>query len=316
MISICSLTSFLKAPPKTSMTNNHPTKTQIYYTHHLIKALVLVSLLALLYWSSILNLIYAWKIKPQCSHGYFIMPISIWLCWQRRNRWQYLTVNSSCLGFFLLLPGLFFYVISIVAVADTIANISLMLTLAGVVILTFGTAVFKAYLFPYLFLIFMFPIPDALYLSLTNPLKLFASSISTIILQAVGIPIFQDGNILQFANFQMQVVEACSGMRSLVTYLMLSTLLSNLHSNGFWKKCLLIISAIPNAFFNNIFRITGTGVLAHWYGQKAAQGFFHEFTGFITFAVGFILLLGGYKILNAGALTRDKLTNKHDYNTR
>ncbi len=280
------------------MTNNRPTKTQIYYTHHLIKALVLVSLLALLYWPSILNLIYAWKIKPQCSHGYFIMPISIWLCWQRRNRWHYLTVNSSYLGFFLLLPGLFFYVISIVAAADTIANISVMLTLAGVVILTFGPAVFKAYLFPYLFLIFMFPIPDALYLSLTNPLKLFASSISTSILQALGIPTFQDGNILQLANFQMQVVEACSGMRSLVTYLMLSTLLSNFLSNGFWKKCLLIISAIPIAFFNNILRITGTGVLARWYGQKVAQGFFHEFTGLATFVLGFFLILGIYWLLS------------------
>jgi len=173
-----------------------------------------------------------------------------------------------------------------------------MLFIAGVVLAIFGPGVIRAYLFPYVFLIFMFPVPDAIYVSLTNPLKLFASTVSANLLQSVGIPTYQDGNILQFSNFTMEVVEACSGMRSLVTYLMLGTLLSSFLRGHFWNKCLLVFSTIPIAFFNNILRIIGSGILARWYGQKVAQGFFHEFTGLITFSVGFLLMIALYSLLS------------------
>ena len=280
------------------MTNSSSTKSKICHTHHLIKALFLVSLLALLYWPVIVNLTRAWAIKPQSSHGYFILPIVIWLCWIRKDRFAGLQIRGSHLGLFLLATGLFLYILATLACTDTIANISMMLSIAGVGLATLGPAVFRAYLFPYVFLIFMFPVPDAMYVSLTNPLKLFASDVSADLLQSVGVTTYQDGNILQFSNFTMEVVEACSGMRSLITYLMLGTLLSSFLKGYFWNKCLLVFSTIPIAFFNNILRITGTGILAHWYGQKVAHGFFHGFTGLTTFVLGFFVMLGIYRLLS------------------
>lgn len=269
--------------------------------HHrvqLIKTLVLISFLLLLYSPVIMNLIRAWAIKPQSSHGYFILPIVLWLCWVRRRRFANLAVGGSNIGFFFLIPGLALYLLATVACVDTAANISMMLCLAGVIWTILGPDVIRAYLFPYVFLIFMFPIPDALYVSLTNPLKLFVSSVSANLIQILGISAYQDGNILHFANLKMEVVEACSGMRSIVTYLMLGTLLSSFLAGGLWRKGLLLFTTFPIALLNNILRITGTAILAHWYGQTVALGFFHEFAGLTIFGLGFCLMLGVYWLLS------------------
>ena len=275
------------------------TATEIFPYHRapLIKTFILISFLILLYSPVIMNLMRAWAIKPQSSHGYFILPIILWLCWLRRGRLANLTVGGSNMGFFFLTPGLLLYFLSIVLCVDTAANISMMLCLAGVIWTILGSAVFRAYLFPYVFLVFMFPIPDALYVSLTNPLKLFVSNVSANLIQNLGVTAYQDGNIFHFANFKFEVVEACCGMNSLISYLMIGVLLSSFLGEGYWKKGLLIVMAFSIALLNNIVRITGTAILAHWYGQEVAQGFFHEFVGLIVFSGGIFLMLGIYSLL-------------------
>jgi len=137
-----------------------------------------------------------------------------------------------------------------------------MVSLSGIIISVMGYSVFKTFLFPYLFLLFMFPIPDAIYLWMTNPLKLLASDTSAALLKLCGIAVYQDGNLIQLAKFQMKVLEACSGMRSVVTYLMLGIILASFIRGSNWKKILLSVTTLPIALFNNILRITVTGLLA------------------------------------------------------
>lgn len=264
----------------------------------LVKTTVLVLALTFFYWPNIIKLIGVWEYKPQCSHGYFILPISLWLFWVRKDALAGLKLQGSVTGLILLCGGLFFHLIGSFGHFDSLVYISMMFSLAGVLIATAGMSFFRAFFFPYFFLIFMFPIPDGIYTSLTIPLKLLASDVSGDLIKAMGIPVFQDGNIIKFTNFEMEVVEACSGMRSLVTYLMLGTLIGSFLSGSFWKKCIMVIMAIPVAFLNNILRVVVTGILGHFFSSKMAQGFFHEFTGFTTFIVGFGLMLGIYSLLS------------------
>jgi len=258
---------------------------------------LLVVLLFILFGPAWKSLFYAWEIKPQVSHGYLVLPISLWLCWRRGALWANVLQKGSPAGYLLLLPGLLLYLFGTVIRADTLIYAALMLSIAGVVVTMLGGAVLRAYLFPFLFLVFMFPIPDSLYLSLTNPLKLLVSRVSTDLILIIGIPAYQNGNIIQFANMSLEVIEACSGIRSLLSYLMLSMLLASFSQRKQWSRTILILSAFPLALFINVVRISGTGILAHSYGKLAANTFFHEFAGLVTFAIGFLLLLGIYSLL-------------------
>ena len=267
-------------------------------TTEVIKALFLTTLLIVLFWPSLVTLVYAWEIKPQCSHGYFIVPISLWLGWKKKDELMSASVIGSYWGVVLLFSGIVLYWLAIISAFDTLANLTLMVCIAGIIIGVWGTRVFRIVLFPFLFLVFMFPIPDVIYLSMTNPLKMLASQLSAMTTQAIGIPTLQEGNLLVFANFQLEVVEACSGMRSLMTYLMLSTLLAQFSGFKIFKKIVLILCAIPIAILINVIRIALTAILSEEYGTETAMGFFHGFTGVFVFAIGFGLLLLSYKLLS------------------
>jgi exosortase len=143
----------------------------------------------------------------------------------------------------------------------------------------------------------MFPIPSSYYILITNPLKLMITDISGQIISFMGIPVFRDGNLLFFAGFELEVAEACSGVRSLYSYLMLSCLFT-IMSKRLRSKVVLLLSAIPLAIAVNIIRVVGTGILSVNYGPKLAQGFFHEFSGLVLFCIGFACLYLEFHLLS------------------
>lgn len=270
--------------------------------HALFKAAILLLGLLILYRQTLFTVVESWAYKPQVSHGYAIVPLVVWLCWLQRHaiggadglRQR----GGSVSGLLWLAGGLVLHGVAQLLGSSTLANAALMISLAGVVIVTLGVALFRALLFPYLFLLFMFPIPDALYLQLSAPLKLWVSQLSTLMIKGLGIPVVQEGNVLQFVQFQMEVVEACSGMRSLVSYLMLAALLAHFLNRTLLFKVSLLGCAVGVAMFNNLVRIVVTAVLAHHFGESLARGFYHEFTGLVTFAGGFVLLTLCFRLLS------------------
>ncbi|MFC1524313.1 exosortase/archaeosortase family protein [Thermodesulfobacteriota bacterium] len=273
------------------------------------KALALFVLFLIVYFPVFPRLIHAWEIKPQSSHGYFIIPICLWLLWRRKEALSSLAPQATSIGTLFLAVGMFLCVTGNVLVADTVINLSMMFSLAGIIISCLGFVFFRTVLFPFVFLVFMFPVPDAVYLSITSPMKLFVSDIATFVIRMMGISVFQDGNILQMVNFKMEVVEACSGLRSLVTYVMLGVLMSDFMECQLWKKIILISCALPIAILINVIRITGTGILANTFGEQMAQGFFHEFSGVITFIIGLVIFIFILKLLTHDSNVRtDKVT--------
>lgn len=254
----------------------------------LLIALCLHTLLYLPMWS---RLVSSWSYKPQCSHGYFILPISLWLCVRRFKTVPDMPISHNYPSLILFAGSMVVYLLGIIAGAETLTHASYMGSLAGLILSLGGLSLLKTVAFPYAFLLFMFPIPDYLYLAMTGSLKLLATKLSAASISALGIPVVREGNLIYLANFQLDVVEACSGMQSLISYLMIATLLAYFSEASVAKKGVLIASAVPVALLNNVLRITSTGILGEFFGMAAITGMPHMAVGFITFAVGLAILI-------------------------
>lgn len=263
---------------------------------------VLAILHSILYIPIYGRLITAWKTMPQCSHGWFILPLALWLVFLKR---RYLLGRSYPMaygGVLVTFIGLVLHPVSMVYESDSLGYLSYIITLMGIIISLFGVTLLRILWFPLAFLVFMFPLPDFFYLRLTGPMKLFASRVSAEILGIAGIPVLQEGNIIQLPNLQLNVVEACSGMQSLVSYIMLGCLLASFLAGPPWKKLVIVGATVPVALLNNILRISGSGFLGEWFGKAAISGLYHELFGLAVFAVGFaILALSFWRLAGSGA---------------
>jgi exosortase len=161
-----------------------------------------------------------------------------------------------------------------------------------------GWQVVRVLAFPLGFLVFMVPVPDSVLGMVSFPLQLLATKIAAGVIQFCSIPVYREGNMLYFVHTQLEVAEACSGIRSIMSLTMLSVIFAHLSGNGWWRKVLLIFSAIPIAMLANILRVSGTGILAHFFGDKVARGFLHEFSGVAIFVFGLLLLFLVFNLLN------------------
>jgi exosortase D (VPLPA-CTERM-specific) len=161
-----------------------------------------------------------------------------------------------------------------------------------------GWPLFRAVLFPWAFLFLMVPLPAIILQHFTFPLQILASKLATWCLQAVGIPALRDGNLIQLPSITLEVAEACSGIRSLVSLITLAIIYGYLTEDRSWVRVLLACAAVPIAVLANIFRIFGTGLVGQLWDPNKAQGFFHEFQGWLVFVVSLMLLFGLHRLIN------------------
>jgi exosortase len=194
------------------------------------------------------------------------------------------------MGLPLICTALLIYILGNFGHLESLEYFSLLLLLFGLALYYGGKPVMRQLLFPISFLLFMFPVPSSLYAKITSPLKIWISKISAEFIDAVGISVFREGNILHLANISLEVTEACSGVRSIITFLVTGVFLAYL-SRSLAARAALLISVLPISFLINFMRITGTAILAHYFGSSVAQGFYHEFTGAIMFATGVMMML-------------------------
>ena len=233
----------------------------------------------------------SWMSDSDNSHCLMVPFIVAYLIYMQKHNFSTVTHGSSVWGFVILFGAMILYLVSYAGDINFIARFCFVASISGAVLICFGTQFYRLIAFPLLFLFFMVPLPDSVVLRVSFPLQLLASKISHMVIQAVSIPVLREGNMLYFAEAQLEVAEACSGIRSLVAYIMLSTLFTYLMINArIWLRMVVILSAVPLALFVNILRVTGTGILAHFFGSQVAQGFLHDFSGIVVFAFGFILL--------------------------
>jgi exosortase len=231
-----------------------------------------------------------WQINDNYSHGYLIPMIVGYMIWTTRKKFEGLKISPNNWGVILIFIGFCQLIISRIGSEYFLQRISMIIVLFGILLYLIGKSLTKELLFPVLYLIFMIPIPAILWNKIAFPLKLFASFLAAEIINSLGITILRRGNILYLANMTLEVVDACSGLRSLTSLLALSAAFTFFTNHAKSKKWLLFLSAIPIAILTNIFRLTMTAGLASKYGEKIAEGFLHDFSGLMVFLIGLLLL--------------------------
>lgn len=239
-----------------------------------------------------------WAIDPNYSHGYLVPFIAAYFLWQRREEILETECQPTSAGLFVLAAGLGLFILGDLAAEYFTMRFSFLVVLAGIVLVLAGWEILRLVLFPLGYLIFMIPLPYTLYDSIAFPLKIFAAKAATAVLQTIWIPIHREGNILILENQTLEVADACSGIRSLVSLLALGVAMAAMFQRTTPRRIALVAAAVPIALFVNVLRIVVTGLLTHYVGPEAALGFFHEFEGMVVFAVALVMLFGTNVVLD------------------
>jgi exosortase len=269
---------------------------------------VLLILVALLYGSVLKALFLQWWNDPDYGHGFFVPLFSAYIIWRERARLWAVKSAPSNFGFVVMLGGVCLLILGSLGAELFTSRTSLLFLLAGMILFLSGWDALRALAFPLGFLILMIPIPAIIFNKITFPLQLLASRLASSFLETIGVPVLRDGNVLMLSNYSLEVVEACSGIRSLMSLVALAVAYSYLVEPRLWVRCSLVILMVPIAIFTNAIRITGAGVLAHRFGSAAAEGFLHEFSGWLIFLAALLLMFLCHRILKTFA---NRLADRH-----
>lgn len=255
-------------------------------------------LLIILYFPTFHMFIYDWSNDDNYSHGFLVPFIVGYLVWTKKDQLRQLQPEPSGSGLFVLLFGLFVYLAGTIGAEWFLKRSSLIIVLAGVILYLYGKEYFKTLLFPLIFLTFMVPLPAIIYKGIAFKLQLFVSIISAKLISLAGVAVYQEGNILYVSTGPLAVEEACSGMRSIMALLALSSLFAYIMYRSRLKQWILVAFALPIAVVTNIIRVTTTGIMAHYWGKEFAEGILHESFGWLVFIIAFILLFLLSKLLD------------------
>jgi exosortase len=275
------------------------------------------------YATVLVKLIHDWWYDENYSHGLLIPFIIGYIIWVQRDKLGRVPVRSSLLwGAAAVVFALFALWAGVAGAELYTQRLSLILLLGGVVVYFWGFTLLRLLLVPLGLLFLAMPIPAIIFNKIAFPLQLFASRCAVWSMGQLGIPVLRQGNIIElkplnsFDTKKLEVVEACSGIRSLMTLVTLAVVFAYFTHNPsnddpgsgkrfgwlktywFWRAVIIVASAVPIAILTNAFRVSGTGVLAHYYGTAVADGFFHSFSGWAIYIVAFILLFGVGMILD------------------
>lgn len=264
----------------------------------MIKLFVLLVLWALAFYPVYPALVHTWLNHSNNSHGILVPFISLYLIWHKRALIREVEIRNSIAGAVILIASMGIYLVANAGNVAVVSRAMIVFSLVGLVLFNLGSSIFQTLAFPLVFLLFLVPVPDSVIALVAFPLQLFATKVSYLIIQFLSIPVYQEGNLLFFAQTQLEVAEACSGIRSLVSLTMLSLLFTYFSPLSRILKTTLLVSAIPLALLANILRVTSTGILAHFFGSGVARGFLHEFSGLAVFMFGLSLLFLEYLLLN------------------
>jgi exosortase len=257
----------------------------------LLGAIGCVGVLGLIFQDNLWNLVYAWSTDENYSHGFLVPLISLYFANQAARRGPVAIRSGTVLGIALLVLALLVRLSTILVPIPFLGNLALIVGLAGVCSMLAGTEVLKRYWFAFFFLVFMVPLPIALYARIASPLQLLASQIASVVLNATGVPVLCEGNMMTLpGGVQMFVAEACSGMRQLTGFLALTAAVAYLSSRPGWYRVAVVASGMPIAITANVARVILTGYVMYFVDKHYASGAYHTIEGLVMMAFGLSLL--------------------------
>lgn len=267
------------------------------------KGIVLVFALVVLFWPVLVRLYHDLVNNSNNSHGLLVPFISVYLIWNKRHDLESLPIQTSYAGLAVLVCSLVVFVLGYGVGIHVLPRLAFVAALMGAFLYNYGKDIFLKLAFPLAFLIFMVPVPISIEGLVSFKLQLWMTQISELILDALSIVVLREGNILIFSNCSLEVAEACSGIRSLMAYIMLGCLFGYMMHGSLIRRSVMVLIAVPLTFVINSARVVGTGILAYNYGPGVARGFLHEFSGIVIFLVGLIIFFFIYRLLDQGSTT-------------
>jgi exosortase len=254
------------------------------------------ALMAICYAPVLKALIFQWYDDPDMGHGFFVPTIAGYIAWKLRDRIAGKTPVPNWWGLLIMAWAGFQLYIATLGAELFLARTSLVISIIGAVLLLGGTQYLKTFAFPLFLLFFMVPIPSVIYNQLTFPLQLIASRVAESAIGLTGIPVIREGNVLELAEQKLNVVEACSGIRSLLTLTFLSLVYGYFAEKKSWIRAVLFFATIPIAIVANAGRVTATGIIAN-FKPELAEGLFHEAQGWVIFMLAFAILAAFHQVL-------------------
>jgi exosortase len=259
---------------------------------NLWRALPILIAWFVLYHDVIRRLVDDWRVDENYSHGFLIPLISAYAIWSIRDR--LLQAGSEprvLLGGALMVLAILLLVFGLLGAELFLTRISMLISIVSLVIYFGGIKWLKILSFPIGLLLFAIPVPSIIFNQITLPLQLIASDYATRAIRLFGVPALREGNIIELAQIKLQVVEACSGIRSLLTLATLAVVYLHFFEKRMWRRIILIAAIVPIAVIANAARVAGTGIMAHYWGLEVAEGFMHTFSGWVVFFAAFLLFM-------------------------
>jgi exosortase len=232
-----------------------------------------------------------WLRDDNYSHGILVLPVMAYLVWSRRAQLSALELAPSNLGLLIVLPSLAALLIGTAGVEFFLMRTSAVGVVTGTIVFVAGWRWLRALLFPLSLTALIIPIPPVLFYQAAFPLQLLATKFGVGALELFQIPVYREGNIITLTHTTLEVTEACSGIRSLVSLFSLAVLYGYFKDGRPAAVTAIALSSIPIAILANGFRIAGTGIAAHAIDPVVATGFFHSFSGWAVFMTSFVMLM-------------------------
>lgn len=242
-------------------------------------------LLVVIYFRIAIKLVTDWYDIPDYSHGFLVPLFAIFLVWDNRNAIRATPVRPSWTGIGLVLFALAVLILGVYGVDLFTSRISFVFLLAGLIWTFFGRPMLHRLLFPLFVLVLAIPFPTIVFNQITFPLQLLASHLASMILPLLGVPVLQDGNVIELPVMKLEVAEACSGIRSLMSLFTLAVFYGYFLEKTTRRRVILALASIPIAVAANVVRIVGTGLFVQYWDPVKALGFFHEFSGWVMFVI-------------------------------
>jgi exosortase len=254
------------------------------YRHYLVALAVWIAATFPAWWTMAED----WWVDPNYSHGLLIIPVALFFLWRARADWRAVSLRVSYVGLFFFCGSALLYLVGTAAAEHFTVRFA---AVAGIGTLAWGLLgwpfIRRAW-FPFVFLFFAIPWPYVIYYKLTFPMQLLSTRAACVILDWLGVTFARQGNIIHLPGYSLEVVEACSGVRSMLSLTTLGAAYAYLTQPGHWRPWLLFSFSIPIALGANIVRLVITAVGAYAWDPKIAQDFLHEFSGLLVFAVALI----------------------------
>src|SRR5579859_994267 len=263
-----------------------------------VQLALLGALVVYLYWRTVGALVGQWWSDSDSSHGFIVVIFSGYLLWRTRQKLRETEIEPSNLGLFAIAAAMGCLILGTFGAELFLARFSFVLLLGGLVIYFGGWKLFRAVLAPWAVLFLLIPFPVIVLNEVGLPLQFLASRLTGDTLDLLRVPALREGNVITLPSISLNVVEACSGIRSLMALITLAIFYGLLMERKIWVRCALVLTAIPLAVGINALRIVGSGLLGQNFGKEYAEGFFHEFSGLVVFAATLLTLFLLHGLVN------------------